>query len=97
MTALKSVPAEQLESEVDSLADRLAHIDPDLLSCNKRIVNMGLELMGARTMQRMAAEMDARGHLAKARDEFRQQTMDKGLKNAIKWRDEPFGDGLVRV
>jgi len=40
--ALKAVPAEQLEAEVQELAARLAQIDPDLLSANKRIVNIGL-------------------------------------------------------
>jgi enoyl-CoA hydratase len=30
-------------------------IDIELLSANKRIVNLGLELMGARTLQRLAA------------------------------------------
>ena len=94
--ALKSVPAAQLAAEVDALADRLAMIDTDLLSCNKRIVNLGLELMGARTLQRMAAEMDARGHLAKGREQFRQNVMQHGLKEAVRLRDGPFGDDLVK-
>ena len=37
---LKAVPAEHLEGEVEQLADRLALIDPDLLSANKRIINL---------------------------------------------------------
>jgi enoyl-CoA hydratase len=94
--ALKSVPAESLAQEVDALADRLALIDPDLLTCNKRIVNLGLELMGARTLQRLAAEMDARGHLASSREQFRKNTMEHGLKEAIRMRDGPFGDDVVR-
>ena len=52
--------------------------------------------MGSRTLQRLAAEMDARGHLAKVREEFRRNVMEKGLKEAVRLRDEPFGDGLVR-
>lgn len=95
--ALKSVPADQLAAEVDALADRLALIDTDLLSANKRIVNLGLELMGARTLQRLAAEMDARGHLAKSREEFRRNTIEKGLKEAVRLRDGPFGDDLVKT
>ena len=43
---LKSVPMENLEQEVEQSADRLEMIDPDLLSANKRIINMALELMG---------------------------------------------------
>src|SRR5262249_57981006 len=45
---LKAVPAALLEGEVEGLLDRLALIDPDLLAANKRIINIGLELMGAR-------------------------------------------------
>jgi len=95
--ALKAVPAEQLEAEVQELAARLAQIDPDLLSANKRIVNIGLELMGARTLQRMAAEMDARGHLAKSRTMFNETVRTKGLKEAVRERDAPFGDGIAKL
>jgi len=94
--ALKAVPDDKLAEEVDALADRLALVDTDLLACNKRIVNMGLELMGARTLQRMAAEMDARGHLAKSREQFRQHAQEHGLKEAVRRRDGPFGDDLIR-
>ena len=94
--ALKSVPAERLAAEVDALADRLASVDTDLLTANKRIVNLGLEIMGVRTMQRLAAEMDARAHLARSRDVFRQDATDHGIKEAIRRRDEPFGDGVAR-
>ena len=64
---MKAVPADLLEAEVDGLAGRLALIDADLLSANKRIINMGLELMGARTLQRFAAENDARAHRRRGR------------------------------
>jgi len=95
--ALKAVPAEELDAEVAALAARLAMIDPDLLSANKRIVNIGLELLGARTVQRMAAEMDARGHLAESRSRFNQTVREEGLKEAVRQRDAPFGDSIVKL
>jgi enoyl-CoA hydratase len=94
---LKSVPADRLVAEVEELADRLALIDADLLSANKRIVNLGLELMGARTLQRMAAEMDARGHLAESRAAFNRTVLEQGVKEAVRQRDGPFGSGRVEV
>ncbi|NKB56461.1 MAG: crotonase/enoyl-CoA hydratase family protein [Alphaproteobacteria bacterium] len=94
---MKAVPADLLEAEVAGLADRLAKIDPDLLSSNKRIVNMGLELMGARTLQRMAAENDGRAHLAPGTWSFRKVAKDKGLKAALEGRDQGFGDGRAKV
>ena len=94
---LKSVPAKLLEAEVEGLADRLALIDPDLLAANKRIINLGLELMGARTLQRLAVENDARGHLAESARGFVRKVAEKGLKNALTERDAKFGDGRARV
>ncbi|MAE94451.1 MAG: enoyl-CoA hydratase [Deltaproteobacteria bacterium] len=95
--ALKSVPPELLEAEVEGLADRLALIDPDLLSANKRIINMSMELMGAQVLQRLAAENDARGHRAPATREFFKAMGEKGLAGAFKERDARFGDGRARV
>ena len=94
---LKAVPEEHLEAEVEGLAGRMAHIDPDLLSANKRIINTGLELMGARTLQRMAAENDVRGHNTRAAKEFRQSVKENGLKATLTARDSKFGDGRARV
>ena len=94
---LKSVPADLLEQEVEQLADRMALIDPDLLSANKRIINLGLELMGARTLQRLACENDVRGHNTKAARNFLRSFADKGLRETLRERDAKFGDGRARV
>lgn len=90
---LKAVPSERLDAELDDLAGRMALIDVDLLAANKRIVNMALELMGAQTMQRMATERDAIARQAPVVTEFYQMAKEKGLKAALEWRDNRFGDG----
>jgi enoyl-CoA hydratase len=95
--ALKSVPADQLEAEVMHLADRMGLVDPHLLSANKRLVNLGLELMGARTLQRIGAEIDARGHLAPKAREFRATMREHGVKYAFQKRDAAFGSGYAAV
>ena len=94
---LKAVPADMLSAEVEGLVDRMAMIDSELLSSNKRIVNLGLELMGARTMQRLAAENDSRAHLAPSVREFGRIAGEQGLRAALAWRDGKFGDGRARV
>jgi len=94
---LKAVPGDLLEAEVEGLVDRMAMIDTDLLSANKRIVNLQLELMGARTAQRLATENDARAHLAPSVREFGRIAGEQGLKAALTWRDSKFGDGKARV
>ncbi len=90
---LQAVPYSDLDDAVEELADKMAMIDADLLTVQKRTVNLGLELMGARTLQRLALEYDARGHLAPAAREFAQISREQGLKAALEWRDSKFGDG----
>ncbi|MFD2580401.1 enoyl-CoA hydratase-related protein [Novosphingobium colocasiae] len=97
--ALDCVPAEDLDVEAMALARRIGAIDNELLSVHKRVINLALEQMGARTMQRVAAEMDARAHLSKGprRTQFKSDMAEHGLKVALADRDAPFGDGYVRV
>lgn len=94
---LKSVPPDRVHFEAAELADRLALVDADMLSANKRIMNLGLELMGARTLQRLAAEHNAAVHTSAARARFVDDVRNLGLKKALINRDEPFGDNMVRV
>jgi enoyl-CoA hydratase len=96
---LDSVPADELDAEADELARRIALIDPEISAAQKRIVNLGLELQGWRTMQRLSVEADARAHLSRGprRSKFRSDAFEHGVKTAIQNRDEGFGDGVVRV
>jgi enoyl-CoA hydratase len=96
---LDAVPADQLDAAVNELARRVSFVDSEMLSAHKRVVNMALEIQGARTLQRCAVEMDARGHLSKGprRTQFKQDMATVGLKQALKNRDEPFGDGMVKA
>jgi enoyl-CoA hydratase len=95
---LDAVPADQLDDAVNELARRVSRVDPDMLSAHKRAVNVTLELMGARTVQRMVTELDARAHLNQGpmRTQFKADMAELGLKDALKKRDEPFGDGMVK-
>ena len=96
---LDAVPVDQLDAAVDELARRISFVDAELLSAHKRIINAALELQGAKTLQRFAAEMDSRAHLCKGprRSQFKADMAEHGLKTALKNRDEPFGDGMVKV
>lgn len=94
---LKSVPEAHLEQEVEGLADRLSWIDAEMLSANKRIINIGMELMGAQVLQRLAAENDARAHTTSAARNVFKQIQTEGLKAALDARDRPFGDSRAKV
>jgi enoyl-CoA hydratase len=96
---LDAVPPGELDSQVEELARRVSFVDTELLAAHKRVVNMALELQGARILQRFAAEMDARAHVSKGprRAQFRKDMAAAGLKQALKNRDEPFGDGVAKA
>lgn len=96
---LEAVPPEELDAHVAELARRMSFVDADLLAAQKRIVNLALELQGAMTLQRLATENDARGHLAAGprRTQFKQDAAEHDMKTAVRNRDAPFGDGYVRV
>ncbi len=88
----KAVPFDRLEAEVEALAERMCRIDTGVLASNKRIVNIALEMMGARTIQRMSAEMDSRARQAPGVKEFYRIAAEQGMKAALAWRDGAYED-----
>ena len=53
--------------------------------------------MGAQTLQRLAGENDARAHRAQAVRDYGRSMREHGLKETLRQRDEPFGEGYARV
>jgi len=96
---LDAVPADELDAEVDALARRLTLIDADMLACNKRVVNLAMELSGSRAMQRLSIEMDARAHASTGprRAQLKADLKTLGVRKAVKVRDAMFGDGMVHI
>lgn len=96
---LEAYPGDRLDVEADTLARRIAAVDAEILATHKRVVNMQMELAGAKLSQRYAAELDARAHLSQGprRARFRKDMAEAGLKEALKNRDAPFGDGRVTL
>jgi enoyl-CoA hydratase len=88
--ALESVPATELDEHVMALAQRVASIGKGLLAHNKRIVNLGVELMGRSRMQVLAGIHDALGHLAPEAAEFNTLIRMEGVRAAVTARDAAF-------
>ena len=88
----KSVPREELRSEVEKLASTMAKIPWEMLAANKSIVNKAMDLMGREVIQRIAAETDAISHRAPIVAEFNKRARADGIKSALEWRDRPFRD-----
>ena len=53
----------------------------------------------AKTLQRLASELDARAHLSQGerRSRFKSDMAEHGLKVALQNRDAPFGDSRIRL
>jgi enoyl-CoA hydratase len=85
-----SVPAGKLDQVVLDLASRMALIGRDLLIANKRVVNMGVELMGRSQLQKFAALNDAIGHRAPEALAFTERIGELGLGHAVRERDRAF-------
>ena len=96
---LDAYPAEEIDERALELARRVAAVDSEILATHKRIVNMQMELAGAKLSQRYAVELDARAHLSQGprRTRFRKDMAESGLKEALKNRDEPFGNGRISL
>jgi enoyl-CoA hydratase len=85
-----TAPSEKLDDVVLDLATRMALIGRDLLVANKRVVNMGVELMGRSQLQKFAALNDAIGHRAPEALAFADRIGEVGLRNAVRERDAAF-------
>lgn len=96
---LDAVPADELDAEVEVLAKRIAILDPEISAAQKRIVNVQMDLAGARMAQGFALEADARAHLSQGpgRQKWRADVREHGVREAIKIRDAQYGGDPVRI
>lgn len=96
---LDAYPAQDLEQEVTVLARRIALNDQGVLAALKRSVNLSLELAGADIMARLATEIDARAHQSQGprQTAFMNDLAAHGLKEALKRRDQDYGDSVITL
>lgn len=94
--ANRAVPAAELAATVDAFGRRLALIDPQMLLYSKRAVNRAYEIMGIRTALNTGADIQALSAMRPMGGVFNDITRKYGLKEALAWRDGPFGDFRTR-
>ena len=90
--ANRAVPAERLAETVDWFGQRLALVDQEQLMYNKRSVNRAYEIMGIRTALNAGADIQALSAMRPMGGVFGGISRKYGLKEALAWRDGPFGD-----
>ena len=84
---------EALDEETLAYCRRIANVPMDGLTVHKHSVNRWAELMGLRMSVYEGAEFNAIFAETATIEEFGKISMTKGLKAALEWRDDPFGDG----
>jgi enoyl-CoA hydratase len=92
----KAVPPDQLEAEVDGLAQRMANIPVSQLAAMKLVVNQAYENMGLRTTQLLGSILDGLMRHTPEGMAWRRLIDEKGIKAAVDARDGPFGDYSAR-
>jgi enoyl-CoA hydratase len=84
---LKSVPREQINTEVETLARRMATVPINQLIMQKLIINQVLENMGLRTTQMFATLFDGIARHSPEGIAFKRRSENVGWKTAVKERD----------
>jgi enoyl-CoA hydratase len=86
--AYKSVPPEQLDEEVESLARRISTVPKNQLMMQKLMINQALENMGLRNTQMIATLFDGITRHSPEGVMFKERSETKGWKQAVKERDQ---------
>lgn len=88
---LKSVPADQLDAEVDSLAARMATVPINQLAMNKMVINQTIEATINQT-QRLATVFDGITRHSPEGLNFKTRSEAVGWKQAVRERDSGLYD-----
>jgi len=87
----RAFAADELETRVLAVAERVAKIPSELQQINKRSVHRAMEIMGLRAAIRAGTELQALAFHQPASLAYRAE-IRKNLGRALKERDTPFGD-----
>ena len=85
-------PADELESAIERFARRFEHIPANQLALNKLLINQAFENMGLRTSQLLGTLFDGVTRHTEEAYQWVESLSEKGFRQVIAERDEPFGD-----
>ncbi len=89
--ANRAFAADNLDSEVLQIAEKIARVPPEIQQINKRAVHRQMEIMGIRAGIRAGTELQTLATFTvAAKDHFREIRQD--LTSALSQRDKAFGD-----
>ena len=95
--ANESAPAAELDQRFEDLLARVARLPVNQLVMHKLLVNQALYAQGLQATQALGTVFDGIARHTPEGFAFQQRAAEKGFKEAVRERDEPFGDfGLDR-
>jgi enoyl-CoA hydratase len=90
--AIEAPPSEQLDERTEVLLGRIARLPVNQLRMMKLLVNQTLHAQGLHQTQILGTLLDGIArHTAEGYD-FQRRAMQAGFREAVRERDEPFGD-----
>jgi enoyl-CoA hydratase len=90
--ATEAAPAAELNDRFEELLERVARIPVNQLVMHKLLVNQALYAQGLHATQVLGTFFDGIARHTPEGFEFQQRAAQSGFKEAIRERDEPFGD-----
>ena len=90
--AIECAPVAELDARFETLLARIARMPVNQLIMMKLLINQTVEAQGLRTTQVLGSFFDGIARHTKEGYAFQQRAAEFGFKQAVKERDEPFGD-----
>jgi enoyl-CoA hydratase len=90
--ATEAVPAGQLDERFEALLERVARLPVSQLVMMKLLVNSTIAAQGMQTTQVLGTVFDGLARHTPEGYAFQRRAAEAGFKQAVRERDEPFGD-----
>jgi enoyl-CoA hydratase len=90
--ATEAAPAEQLDERFERLLERVARLPINQLVMMKMLVNQSLYAQGLHQTQLLGTFFDGIARHTEEGHDFVRRAAESGFKEAVRERDEPFGD-----
>jgi enoyl-CoA hydratase len=90
--AIESAPAAELDARFEALLERIARMPVNQLVMMKLLLNQSLMAQGLHSTQLLGTVFDGITRHTPEGYAFQQRAAEAGFKQAVRERDEPFGD-----
>jgi enoyl-CoA hydratase len=90
--AIEAPPAGELDAKAEALVERIARVPINQLQMMKLLVNQSLYAQGLHATQLIGTVFDGITRHTREGYAFQALAMREGFKEAVRRRDEPFGD-----